>query len=143
MLYKNYLPALLAISVLFISVLACGALKDGKPAAEEQIRQFHSMLDEGKFDEIYANSDQRMKDAASKEEMIKLLKAVHSKLGSVTGSTTATWNIGNYNLTSTIVMVQETTFENGKGTETFTFILSGKEAHLAGYYINSNDFLSL
>ena len=138
---KKYTNLILALATLCLVGLACKTFTEGKPAAEAAVKEFHSMLDEGRFSEIYAASDQRLKDATSEEDMIKIFNVVHTKLGNVKESTQTTWRAGNFNLTTTVVLEQATTFENGKGTETFTFVIDGKKALLAGYFINSTDLM--
>ena len=134
--------AVLALIVICVSVIACGGLTEGKAAGDDAVKEFHSLLDEGKFAEIYAASDQQMKDAATQEELEKLLNAIHTKLGKVKESTNRGWNVRQFNLTKSINMVQETVFENGKGTEEFGFIVDGKKATLVNYHINSMDLIT-
>ena len=83
-----------------------------------------------------------MKDAATEEELTKLLNAVHTKLGKVKESTNQGWNVRQFNLTTGVTMTQETVFEKGKGTEEFVFILDGKKAALVNYHINSMDLIT-
>jgi len=139
---KNLITAAAALCAIFIVGLACKGYTEGKPAAEKAVTEFHSMLDEGRFDEIYDASAEAFKEAASREEMLKLLNAVHSKLGNVKSSTATRWQVGNYNLQTSVTLVEETTFEKGKGVETFTFFVDGDRAELAGWHINSNDFIT-
>jgi len=138
---NNQINNVLAIFVLCAAALACSLYSEGKPAAEAGVVQFHAQLDAGNFTEIYAASHQKFKDATSEEEMVKLFTAVHTKLGAVKESTPQSWKAGNFNLVSTVTLVQDTVFENGRGTEQFTFVIEDKKAFLAGYYINSNDLI--
>ncbi len=140
---KQYINGGLGILVLVIVAIGCSKIANGKSVAENAITDFHTMLDDGKFSEIYAASDQRMKDEASEAEMIKVFKAVHSKLGSVKKTTNQNWSVKNSNLTSYIEMIQDTEFENGKGSEKFTyFFVDDKTVLLGGYYITSNDLIT-
>src|SRR4051812_47902773 len=139
---KNSSTAILAIVVLCVAVIACKSITEGKPAAEAAVKTFHSLLDQARYSDIYSASDSRMKDAATEADLTKILNAVHTKLGNVKSSNMSNWRVGNYNLTSTATLVQETQFEKGKATETFAFILDGKNAVLAGYNIISNDLIT-
>ena len=137
------LPGLtFAILALLVSGLACKGYTEGKPAAEKAIAEFHSMLDAGRFEEIYDSSDKAMKNATTKEQLTKLLNAVHTKLGTTKESTEQSWHIGNYNLTTTVTIVDETIFQNGKAIETFTYVIDGNQTHLAGYNINSTELVT-
>ena len=139
---NNAVSFALTSALLLIAGLGCQSMSEGKPAAEKAVTRFHQMLGEEKFTEIYDGSDKRLKDAATRDELVKLLRSVNSKLGKVTSTETQTWRVGNYNLVSTVELVQATQFERGKGTEQFVFVIDGKEARLAGYHINSVDLLT-
>jgi hypothetical protein len=138
----NLRNGLLALSLLSIVALGCSAVTDGKPAAEAAIVDFHKMLDDERYADIYALTDQRFKDASSEEDIVKLLTAVHTKLGKVKSSETTNWRANSYNLTSYIELEQETDFENGKATEHFTFVYADKKVSLGGYNINSMDLIT-
>jgi hypothetical protein len=139
---KNLTSTFFALLVLLSIAFACKSYTEGKPAAEKAITEFHSLLDGGRFDEIYDGADKALKDSASREQMLKILNAVHVKLGKVKSTAEQSWHIGNFNLTTTVTIVDETTFESGKGIETFTYIIDGNQARLAGYYINSTELIT-
>lgn len=139
---SNLTNLLLIIGILAIAGFGCKTFTEGKPAAEKAVTRFHQMLAQQRYDEIYDQSAEQMKEAATREEMVKLFRIVNSKLGKVTSTETQNWRIGNYNLVSTVDIVQSTQFEKGKGTEQFVFVVDGSEAKLAGYHINSMDLIS-
>jgi len=139
---KNQKNFILTIIVLCLAGFACKAYTEGKPAAESAVSTFHAQLNDGQFDSIYEASDQMLKDATSHEDILKLFNAVHNKLGNVTDSKAVNWQVGNYNLTTTVTMVYETTFEKGKAVENFVFVIDGKQAKLAGWHINSNELIT-
>jgi hypothetical protein len=141
MLNKNRFAFFAGSAALLFAVLACGAIRDGKPAADSAVIEFHSRLNEAKYKEIFDTSHQELKDVATEEDMTKLLTAVHSKLGMVVDSKSQTWKAGTFNLTTTVQMVQLTEFEHGKADETFVFIIEGKKAILQTYHINSMDLI--
>lgn len=142
MLMKNRSTFLIALGALFIAALACSSIREGKPAAESAIVEFHSRLNQEKYREIFETSHQELKNVSSEEDMTKLLFAVRSKLGQVVDSKTQTWNVGNYNLTTTVRMVQVTEFEHGKADETFVFVIDDNRAILQTYHINSMDLIT-
>jgi len=114
----------------------CNIRETGKTNRCRDVRTYFALAD------IYAASDSRMKDVATEADLTKLLNAVHARLGNVKSSNMSNWRVGNYNLTSIAALVQETEFEKGKATETFVFVLDGKNAVLAGYNVNSNDLIT-
>lgn len=138
---KNRSTCITAVAALLLVVLGCGSIKEGKPAADSAIVEFHARLNDEKYKEIYETSHQQLKDVSNEEDMTKLLSAVRSKLGRVVDSKTQTWNIGNFNLTTTVRMIQNTQFEHGKGDETFVFVIEEQKAILQSYYINSMDLI--
>ena len=125
-----------------MALSGCGELIHGKSIAEPQVAVFHERLDGGRFEEIYSAADEDFRGAASKEKVFELFSAVERKLGKVKSSSTANWNVNTFNLVTSVVLVENTEFEHGKGTETFTFHVSGDKAVLVGYNINSLDMMT-
>ena len=78
---------------------------------------------------------------AWKQQLEKLLSSIHRKLGSVKSTSNENWNVSTFNLTTRIVMIQNTIFEQGTATEKFTFVITDTDALLLGYNINSNDLI--
>ena len=114
----------------------------GKGIAESQIAAFHEKLNAGDFDQIYSTSDDAFRKAAPKEQALKLFSAIQKKLGKETSCSTKTWSVNTFNFVTTVVLVVETEFEHGKGTEKFTFHVSNGKASLVGYNINSLDMMT-
>lgn len=141
-MYKNGLLGLVASGLIILAGLGCGAVIDGKPAAEKAIERFHAMLDDERYAEIYAGLDPKFKDVTSEQEMTEILQAVHIKLGKVRSSTNQTWRANSFNLETQILMVQNTEFEQGKAVENFTFLYADKKVSLMGYNINSKELIT-
>jgi len=128
------------IGALTFAMSACSMSSDAA-LAEKEVGRFHQALDAGQFDQLYGGGSDDLKKAANQQEFVALLDAVHRKLGNVSSSTETTWNV-NYHTSGTFVrLVYDTTFLQGKGTEEFVYRVSGNEAHLAGYHINSSDLI--
>lgn len=136
---RNLILALVAGCLL---ITGCGDTIKGKSIAESQVVAFHERLDAGRFDEIYSSADGAFRKAAPKEKVLELFSAVEKKLGKVKSSSTKTWNVKTFNFVTRVVLVAETEFEHGKGTETFTFQVSGGKASLIGYNMNSLDMMT-
>ena len=66
---------------------------------------------------------------------------MHRKLGKVTQTANAGFNVNTFNLTTRVVLNQNTTFEQGNATEVFTFEMNGEKAVLVGYNINSTELI--
>src|SRR3569833_1416161 len=135
-------------SILLLSTIGlalstgCSAMFEAKGAAESAIKTFHTQLDDGKFDDIWNGAHQKMHNAATREKFDELLSVVQRKLGKVTPSTNNGINIKTMNSVTTVEMKQDTKFEHGEGTESFTFVMEGDRAVLAGYNINSMDLIT-
>ncbi|HRI04331.1 MAG TPA: hypothetical protein PLL77_11365 [Pyrinomonadaceae bacterium] len=139
---KNGFFAGIALALLAFVAIGCNAVTDGKPAAETAIGKFHAMLDDERYADIYGGLDPEFKNVTTEQEMTEILQAVHIKLGKVKSTTTQTWRANTFNLTTSIVMLQNTEFEHGKGVETFTFFFADKKVSLAGYNINSKELIT-
>ena len=121
---------------------SCGDMTKGKGLADTAIADFHKLFNEQKFKELYSSAHPDLRAAATEADFLKLLEAVHRKLGKHVRSTEAGWRVNTFNLTTTAVVTQSTEFEKGKGVETFTFVISGASCTLQGYNINSQDMLT-
>lgn len=126
---------------IFALLSACSMSKDTS-LAEAKIPSFHALLNAGDFDELYEKAAKELKNAATKQDFVKLLSVVHGKLGQVTKSENQTWQV-NYNTSGSFVtLVYNTTFTNGSGTEQFVYKISNGQALLVGYHINSNALIT-
>ncbi len=130
-----------ALIVICIALPACSNVVNGKDLADKQVPIFHQLFNEQKYQEIISGADPDMLKASPEAKIIELLQAVNRKLGSVKQSNTINWNVNSFNLETRVVLVQNTTFEKGSGTETFTYRISDGKARLLGYFINSTDLI--
>jgi len=136
----NALSLLLTLSIALFAT-SCGGMFKGKKAAEQSVADFHKLYNDGKLAEIYSAGHSKFKGAITEKQFLEFVGAVHRKLGKVTQTSNAGFNIRTFNLTTTVVLNQSTTFEQGIGTETFTFQMEGDKAVLIGFNINSKDLI--
>ena len=132
----------LFVILLCAAIVGCRDTFKGEALAEAQIPAFHDRLNAKRFEEIYITAGDEFRSAATKENALALFAAVQKKLGKVRNSSTTKWNVRTFNFVTTVVLVVDTDFEQGKGTETFTFRVSGDTATLVGYNINSLDMMT-
>jgi hypothetical protein len=137
---KTIISIALACSGLWLT--GCGGLTKGKVAAETAIAHFHEQYNDGKIDAIWDGAHPKFRSASKKEKYDEFLRAVQSKLGKVTSTANVNWNVGKFNLTTTVKMAQKTVFEKGEGTESFAFEMDGEKAVLVGYNIQSMDLIT-
>jgi hypothetical protein len=136
---KNVSRFLVLSIALFAS--GCGGMFKGKKAAEQGVADFHKLYNDGKLSDIYSVSHSKFKGATTEKEFLEFVGTVQRKLGKVTQTANAGVNVRSFNLTTTVVLTQTTTFEQGRGTEVFTFQMEGDKAVLVGYNINSKDLI--
>ena len=103
---------------------------------------FHKQLNAGDLNTIWNAADDAFKENSSREQHEKFMNAVHRKLGKVMKTSTVNWSVKSHNLKTMVVLVQQTQFERGTGTEEFTFIAKGKGVKLLGYNVNSMDLIT-
>lgn len=115
----------------------CNAAADTK-AAENGVASFHRAMDAGRFAPIYDASAQDMKSAISRDDFVKLLSALHAKLGSFKSGKTTSWNDNATTGGHYVTLQRDAQFERGPGTENFVFRIENGQPILAGYHVNSN-----
>jgi hypothetical protein len=138
---SNLLNISIILSVLLCFGLACTTFTQGKEAGERAAAKFHERLDAEKYDEIYADLADEFKKVSTEEEAKQLFEAVHKKLGKVKNAQPVAVNSSTTTQGSFVVLDFETEFELDKGQETFTLVMNGDEAKIAGYHVNSKAFM--
>jgi len=129
------------LACLAVLICGCSGMFKGKAASEKAVREIHQLYNDGKMTEIRAAANSVFKNATSEKEWSDLMSAVQRKLGKVTSTANAGFNVRTFNLTTTVVLQQKTIFEQGSAHETFTFEMSGDKAVLVGYNIASKDLI--
>lgn len=124
-----------------LALTGCGNMTKGKAAAEAEVAAFHKQFNDHDFSAMVDGAHPDMLKASPKSELTNLYSVVRRKLGKVTDSQAVNWNVRTFNAVTTVILVQNTTFEEGKGTETFTFRIKNERASLLGYNINSQDLI--
>jgi hypothetical protein len=96
-------------------------------------------LNSEQYEAIYAAADEGLHKAATEEEFVALLQAVHRKLGKVQTARRNNFQVGVSTGQGTIVtLVYNTTFVQGSGTEQFLWHMRDNQPVLLGYHISSN-----
>lgn len=137
----NYiLPIICAATVLLSS---CGSATRNVKLAQQSVQQFHSELDSEQYAVVYAASDDKLHQATSEPDFVKLLGSIHQKLGNVRESNLrnsgVAWFAGQG---ATVTLVYDTEFAEGAGTEQFVWHIRDNGPALYGYHINSNDLVT-
>jgi hypothetical protein len=135
-----------AFALLFgtcIVLSSCGSSTKSVKLAQQNVEQFHSQLNSEQYAAIYAACDEKFHQASSESDFVKLLGAVHRKLGNVQQSnlsnTGVAWFAGQG---ATVTLVYNTKFAEGTGTEQFVWHIKDDSAALYSYHINSNELIT-
>lgn len=139
--FRQYLLHLgIACSILFL-LPSCSDIQEGKSLAEEALLSFHHSYNSQNFMRIYDDSHKDFKSASSEEDFLELMGAIFKKLGPQTSTVNTGWHVNSHNLKTYVTLTQNTTFETGKGVETFVYRIQDDRAKLLEYNINSKDLI--
>lgn len=123
-----------------VALAGCSAGSD-VPAAEHGIVSFHADLNAGNFNKIYDGGGPELKSATSKERFLKILTAVHSRLGTYRSGKAVGWN-DNLTTGGHFVSIRfQATYQKGSASEDFGYRMDGNRATLIGYHVNSDALL--
>lgn len=130
-----------ALTALLLLAAGC-SLKADLSSSNAAIAAFHAQLDRGQFAPIYAASAPEMKNVTNEADLVKLLAAVHGKLGRFRSGKAMGWN-DTRNASGHFVNIgYQATYEKGPAMEEFLFRIDGDRASLAGYHVNSNALIA-
>ena len=125
------------LTLAFVGMTASCMFTKGKEVGERAVRDFHNRFNQEQYHEIYTRADEGFRKAVSESEVTALFEAVHRKLGTVRNAQPTSWRV-NATTSGTLINLQYATeFTEGKGTESFVFMVHGNEALLYNYNINS------
>ncbi len=145
---KPYLITGAVILVLFTAIaipaiwkISRGALKD-LGQADNAVSKFHQQLDAGSFEQIYADSDDALKQATTQQKFIDLLSAVPRKLGTVKSTEREGYFVNFGTSGERLRLTYATQFEDDNAQEQFTFQVIGDDCRLVGYQISSDALIT-
>lgn len=129
---------------MFMCVLlatGCGS-GDAVRFAREGVTHVHSQMDNEQFADIYSQADDVFRGATKRQDFLDFIGAVHRKLGKVQSASQSGFFV-NFSTSGTRVRLNyQTKFEGGDAQEEFLWHISGKQALLVGYHINSNALIT-
>jgi hypothetical protein len=138
----NVRSAGLSLAVASALFIACGGLTQHREQAEKNVVTFHDLFNQARFDEIYAGSSPEFRRMTAAENFTELLDAVRRKLGNVTHTKNLSWRVTTSNALRYVLLVQETSFREGRAVETFSYVMKDGTPVLVGYNINSNELVT-
>jgi hypothetical protein len=93
----------------------------GARLSDEAVRHFQSQLDSEAYSDIVRESDEAFQNSDNRDELVKFLAGVHSKLGP-SRDFTRTNILVNANTNGTFIKVTyQSTFDQGNAVEAFTW----------------------
>jgi hypothetical protein len=99
-------------------------------------------MDNEQFSDIYSQADDVFRAATKRQDFLDFVGAVHRKLGKVQNASQKGYFV-NFSTSGTRVRLNyQTKFEGGDAQEEFLWHVSGKQALLVGYHINSNALIT-
>jgi hypothetical protein len=120
----------------------CGSgFYQGGRHANEAVRRFHQELNSGKYEQICQEAAEGFREKDKHDELIKLLQAVHTKLGDVKAESFGNITVNAGTDGTFIVTSYSSTFERGMAEETFTWLKRAGGLELYTYHIESNAFV--
>jgi hypothetical protein len=135
--------SLIAIVLLFgYFTWQCGsAMSAGGRMSDDSVRRLHSQLDSGAYEDILQESDEAFQKSESREELLKFLSGVHSKLGAARVCNRENLSVNSGTRGTFINVTYRSTFDQGDAVETFIWRKAGANLKLVGYHVQSNVFL--
>ena len=130
-------PLLSAVIISALILTSCNPVKS-TAEADNAVVEFHALFDAEDYDKIFDTAHPDFKASQSQADTINFLRSVREKLGTIKSTNRIGWRVNSVNMKTNVVLTFETTFQNGKGVETFTYRISEGSASLLGWYVNSN-----
>ena len=132
---------ILSMVALSMLLVGCNPLKSTE-TAEKEVPVFHGRFDAKDFETIYNTAHPDFKASDSKEEIIKFISNVREKMGTVKSTSKTGVQTNSINLEASVILTYATEYENGKGTENFTYRVDDDKAQLISWRVNSNDLIT-
>lgn len=128
---------LLAVAVL---LGGCSFAED-KGRGERAVEHFHDLYGPARYSEIYVDTTEGFREAATEAEFVEFLGAIRRKLGGVRQSELTDVTVNWSGDGTSIWMSYETEYELGHATEQFVWVTEGEKTLLESYQIDSKDLI--
>jgi hypothetical protein len=109
--------------------------------SDTSVANFHQKLNQGQFHELYAAAAPEFQKASSEKDITELFNAIHTKLGNTVSSDRTNIFVNATTSGNFVRCSYDTTFDHGKGQETFNWLLANDHLTLVGYNIESRDLI--
>ena len=130
------------IGLLLVAVLLGGcSFAEDSARGERAVARFHQLFSASQYAEIYADTTEDFREAATEVEFVEFMSAVRRKLGNVRACERTGLEVNWDGDATSIWLSYETAYELGIATEQFVWILDGETARLDGYQIDSKELI--
>ena len=117
-------------------------MQAGARLSDEAVRRFHSQLDSEAYSDIVRNSDEAFQNSENRDELIKFLAGVHSKLGLSRDFTRTNVFVSTTTNGTFIKVTYQSAFDQGNAVEAFTWKKAAIGLKLVRYDVSSKVFLT-
>jgi len=133
-------PRSALLLALAFALVGCG-LMEGVDTAEAAVATFHKQYNAGSFGEMFDTSAEDLRATAARDEFVRTMASLRSKLGSMRGTARIGFDSRIDSRGTFVALEYETDFDNGVGTEEFTWQISDGQAKLLNYNVSSKALL--
>jgi hypothetical protein len=129
-------------ATMFLLAFALPALAACNPAANlgeaaDQIDRYQFHYTMGEFDDMYAMTGPAFREAAGRDQFGDFVRVVSTRLGPIESTERVNFNVNTSPTGTLTVVTMRTRFEQGDGTETYTFSGHGEGMKIEGWKVNS------
>ncbi len=130
------------IGLLLLAVLLGGcSFAEESDRGERAVARFHQLFAASRYADIYVDTTENFREAATEAEFVEFLAAVRRKLGNVRACERTGLEVNWDGDGTSIWLSYETAYELGIATEQFVWVMDGEKARLDGYQIDSRELI--
>jgi hypothetical protein len=130
------------MGLLLLALLLGGcSFGEDKDRGERAVARFHELFGTSRYSELYVDTTENFREAATEAEFVEFLGAVRRKLGNVRESELTDIEVNWDGDGTSIWLSYDTAYELGNATEQFVWIVDGEKARLETYQIDSKELI--
>ncbi|MBV7260165.1 hypothetical protein [Erythrobacter crassostreae] len=118
------------------ALAACNPMENLEQS-EARIAQYEKAYSSGNSDALWRLSGEKLREVTPREDFDNLVTVFSSRLGKIESSERSSFNVNSNNGVTQTVIVMNTEFEQGQGTQTYTFFGNGEDMQLVGWNVDS------
>jgi hypothetical protein len=128
--------------LLVLAVLLGGcSFAEDSDRGTRAVARFHQLFAAARYTEIYIDTTESFREAATEAEFVEFMSAVRRKLGNIRACERTGLEVNWDGDATSIWLSYETAYELGIATEQFVWVLDGEKTRLDGYKIDSKELI--